>query len=131
MKLTFPCQEMNQLRTLVLHDLSAAFDTTDHYTLLSSLQILFGVGGSVLKWSTFYLTENNHMNNHNNQMFVNSYLAPPRFCPGPFVVLIVHDSPQFDIDKHKVIKFHFYACRRQPVLCVFIPKRMHLLLLNS
>ena len=42
---------------LVLLDLSATFDTIDHSTLLSCLSIWFGVGGSVLKWFTFYLTD--------------------------------------------------------------------------
>ena len=41
---------------LVLLDLSATFDTIDHSTLLSCLRIWFGVGGSVLKWFTSYLT---------------------------------------------------------------------------
>ena len=42
---------------LVLLDLSAAFDTIDQSTLLSCLCIWFGVGGSVLKWFTSYLTD--------------------------------------------------------------------------
>ena len=43
--------------TLVLLDLSAAFDTIDHSTLLSCLHDWFSVGGSTLKWFSFYLTE--------------------------------------------------------------------------
>ena len=42
---------------LVLLHLSAAFNTIDHSTLLSCLRIWFGVGGSVLKWFTLYLTD--------------------------------------------------------------------------
>ena len=42
---------------LVLLDLSAAFDTIDHSTILSCLQNWFGVGGSILKWFTSYLTD--------------------------------------------------------------------------
>ena len=42
---------------LVLLDLSAAFDTIAHCTLLSCLLDWFGVDGSVLKWFSSYLTE--------------------------------------------------------------------------
>ena len=42
---------------LVLLDLSAAFDTISHSTLLSCLRSWFGVGGSVLKWFASYLTD--------------------------------------------------------------------------
>ena len=41
---------------LILLDLSAAFDTINHSTLLDCLHRWFGVGGSVLKCFTSYLT---------------------------------------------------------------------------
>ena len=42
---------------LVLLDLSAAFDTIGHSTLLKCLLNWFSVGGSALKWFSSYLTE--------------------------------------------------------------------------
>ena len=42
---------------LVLLDLSAAFETIDHSTLLGCLQSWFGVCGSALSWFTSYLAD--------------------------------------------------------------------------
>jgi len=42
---------------LVSLDMSAAFDTIDHSTLLNTLSVRFGVSGSVLTWLQSYLTD--------------------------------------------------------------------------
>ena len=42
---------------LILLDFLAAFDTIDYSILLHCLQTWFGIGGSVLKWLTSYLSE--------------------------------------------------------------------------
>ena len=47
--------DSQRVTLLVLLDLSAAFDTVDHGALLNRLSTSFGVRGSALQWSTFYL----------------------------------------------------------------------------
>ena len=48
--------DRSQPTLLVSLDLSAAFDTIDHSTLLSRLSTSFGVNGTALAWLTSYLT---------------------------------------------------------------------------
>ena len=49
---------MNDQRVtlLLLLDLSVAFDTVDHDTLLHRLQLTFGINGKVLSWFSSYLS---------------------------------------------------------------------------
>ena len=48
--------DSGKLALLVLLDLSAAFDSVDHDTLLRRLHISYGIDGSVIEWFTSYLT---------------------------------------------------------------------------
>ena len=47
--------DSGDLAALTLLDLSAAFDSVDHSTLLRRLQTTYGLNGAVISWFTFYL----------------------------------------------------------------------------
>ena len=49
--------DKGDLAVLTLLDLSAAFDTVDHETLLRRLEISYGIDGSVLGWLRSYLDD--------------------------------------------------------------------------
>jgi len=46
--------DSGDIAVLMLLDLSAAFDSVDHSTLLPRLQTSYGLGGPVLAWFTSY-----------------------------------------------------------------------------
>lgn len=81
---------MNDQRVtlLLLLDLSAAFDTVDHDTLLHRLQFTFGVNGKVLSWFSSYLS------GRSQQIAINETLSaefelhcgvPQGSCLGPLL----------------------------------------------
>lgn len=81
---------MNDQRVtlLLLLDLSAAFDTVDHDTLLHQLQFTFGVNGKVLSWFSSYLS------GRSQQIAINETLSaefelhcgvPQGSCLGPLL----------------------------------------------
>ena len=97
---------------LVLLDLSAAFDTIDHSTLLSCLLDWFGVGGSALKWFSSYLTE------RYQSVKIGSTLSdlqkllfgvPQGSVLGPLLFSLYTSPLSTLIGKHKGVNFHFYA----------------------
>ena len=97
---------------MVLLDLSAAFDTIDHSTLLSCLRNWFGVGGCVLKWFTSYLTD------RYQSIKIGSTLSdvckllfgvPQGSVLGPLLFSLYTTPLSLIISRHKGIKFHFYA----------------------
>ena len=97
---------------LVLLDLSAAFNTIDHSTLLSCLQNWFGVGGCVLKWFTSYLTDRYQSIKIGSTLYdVYKLLfgVPQGSVLGPLLFSLYTTPLNSIISRHKGIKFHFYA----------------------
>ena len=97
---------------LVLLDLSAAFDTIDHFTLLSCLQDLFGVGGSTLKWFSSYLMERfqsvkiGYTLSDLQKLLLS---VPQGSVLGPILFSLYTSPLSTLIGKHKGLKFHLYA----------------------
>ena len=97
---------------LVLLDLSTAFDTIDHSTLLSCLHDWFGIGGSALKWFSSYLIERYQtvkigyiLSDLQNLLFV----VPQGSVLGPWLFSLYTSPLSALIGKHKGVNFHFYA----------------------
>ena len=70
----FCSADRSQPTLLVSLDLSAAFDTIDHSTLLSRLSTSFGVSGAALAWLTSYLT------NRTQTVRIGSVTSEPSIC---------------------------------------------------
>ena len=108
--------KMNDQRVtlLLLFDLSTAFDTVDHDTLLHRLQFTFGINGKGLSWFSSYLS------GRSQQIAVNETLSaefelqcgvPQGSCLGPLFTL--YSSKLFEIIKHHFPTVHCYADDKQ------------------
>ena len=97
---------------LVLLHLSAAFDTIDYSTPLSCLRNWFGVGGSVLKWFTSYLSDRYQSIKIGftlSDVCKLLFGIPQGSVLGPLLFSLYTTTLSLIITKHKGIKFHFYA----------------------
>ena len=95
---------------LVLLDLSAAFDTIDHSTLLSCLQDWFSVGGSALKWFSSYLMEcfqSVKIGSTLSDLQKLLFGVPQGSVLGPLLFSLYTSPLSTLIGKHKGVKFHF------------------------
>jgi len=83
--------DSGDIAVLTLLDLSAAFDSVNHATLLQRLQISYGLGGSVIAWFASYL--NNHTQyvrlsaTRSNELEV-LYAVPKGSVLGPILFLL-------------------------------------------
>jgi len=104
---------MNNQRVtlLILLDLSAAFDTVDHDTMLRRLEYSFGIRGNALSWFASYLSGSSQ------RIIINESLSEPynleggvpqRSCLGP-LLFSLYTSELFEIIKYHLPMIHCYA----------------------
>ena len=96
---------------LVFHDLSAAFDTADHSSLLTSLQTRFGISGKVLKCFASYLHDRSQritINGTLSESFSLQYGVPQGSCLGP-ILFVIYTSKLFEITSRHLPEVHCFA----------------------
>jgi len=96
---------------LVLLDLSAAFDTIDHTTLLDRLSSRFGVKAQALSWFESYLTGRTQsvlIGNSRSEKCNLDFGVPQGSILGP-KQFIGYSAPLAEIVKAHGLKFHLYA----------------------
>ena len=97
---------------LVLLDLSAAFDTIDHDTLLSCLSSRFGFAGSALKWFRSYLQDRFQsvkIGSSLSNLFKLKFGVPQGSVLGPLLFSLYTTPLGQVIRKYTRVRYHFYA----------------------
>jgi len=92
---------------LVLLDLSAAFDTVDHCTLLSVLEKRFGVCDATLAWFRSYLSDRTQ-----TFQLPLHYSVPQGSAAGP-VEFIAYTEEVSDVFNRHQVQYHLYADDKQ------------------
>ena len=100
-----------QISVLIGLDLSAAFDTVDHSTLIERLQSEFGVVDTALHWLRSYLgdrTQYVKMGRHRSDAVRLDVGVPQGSVLGP-VLFAVYVSPVADVISQHGVRYHQYA----------------------
>ena len=103
--------EAQKVTLLVLLDLSAAFDTVRHDTLLKLLKSRLGVDGKALEWFASYLTDRTQrvtVNDGLSSAFPLRQGVPQESCLGP-LLFTIYTSKLFDIVSKHLRSVHYYA----------------------
>ena len=103
--------EAQKVTLLVLLDLSAAFDTVQHDTLLNRLKSRFGVDGKALKWFASYLADRTQrvtMNDGLSSAFPLRQGVPQGSCLEP-LLFTVYTSKLFNIVSKHLPSVHCFA----------------------
>ena len=103
--------EKGRVTALTLLDLSAAFDTIDHFTLISRLSSWYGISGTALDWFTSYLS------NQCQQVKIHDYISeavyisfgvPQGSVLGP-ILFTLYTAPLSHVIAEHDVEHHLYA----------------------
>ena len=103
--------DQGNVTVLVMLDLSAAFDTIDHGTLLNRLEKEFRILGKPLQWMTSYLSDRYQTVSVNGEMSTPvhmKYSVPQGSVLGP-KNYILYTKPVGSICRSHGLDHHFYA----------------------
>ena len=92
-------------------DLSAAFDTIDHKTLLHCLEDMFGIAGKPLEWMSSYLNgryQTVTIDGKLSEPVVMNFSVPQGSVLGP-KFYTMYTTPIGAICKKHGLEYHFYA----------------------
>ena len=96
---------------LIMIDMSAAFDTIDHYILLYRLSHYFGINNTVLSWFRSYLNNGSHcvdVNNNISRSFQPFSGVPQGSVLAP-ILFTLYIKPLTKITSKFGFSYHFYA----------------------